>query len=91
MIVKEIQTRFTDSQKTLLTEPELSSFTVVDAQLGYDFDTNDFGSLRLEGYVQNLFDQTYLLQDEAVPSLPGTNALIVGRPRTIGIPLTARF
>ena len=85
------QARFTDSQKTLLTEPELSSFTVVDAQLGYDFDTNDFGSLRLEGYVQNLFDQTYLLQDEAVPSLPGTNALIVGRPRTIGISLTARF
>ncbi len=81
--------RFTGSTTSALSEPEMASYAVVDLKAGYEFDTATVGKLRLDAFIENVFDKRYLTFRE---SNVGSNDLMaVGRPRTYGVSLTAKF
>ena len=57
---------------------------IVDLAAGYDFESFNNSNLRLDVFVNNVADKGYLVENT-----DGRN--VVGRPREIGINLTARF
>nr|VFJ73478.1 MAG: Outer membrane receptor proteins, mostly Fe transport [Candidatus Kentron sp. FW] len=63
------------------------SRTVIDLKAGYE--TKFRGTdLRIDAWVENLTDKRYAA---SVMALTSTSAEVPGRPRTIGVALTARF
>ncbi|MEO1405935.1 MAG: TonB-dependent receptor [Pseudomonadota bacterium] len=65
------------------------AYTVVDIKAGYDFSVGTT-DMRLEAFVQNLFDEDIILsRNVGLGGAPDFE--VVGAPRTIGLALTARF
>ncbi|MEM8794036.1 MAG: TonB-dependent receptor [Pseudomonadota bacterium] len=71
---------------TGLGEATLDNYTVVDVSAGYTVRTGS-SEFQLEGFVNNIFDESFITFSEA-----GFITLTaVGRPRTFGALLTAKF
>ena len=74
--------RYVDDMTTYLAarQNHLSGYTIVDFIGGYDLNEQ----FSLDGYVTNLFDKAYLVDNSY-------NRKIIGRPRTIGLSLKAEL
>lgn len=75
--------RFVSGLKTVLSAPEMDSYSVVDLAMGYETEWND-NTIRFDAYVNNLFDERY--QTYSYNSI-----YAVGAPRTIGASITYKF
>ena len=76
--------RYVGEMNTTLGGAKLDDYMIVDLAAGYDFESFNNSNLRLDVFVNNVADKGYLVENT-----DGRN--VVGRPREIGINLTARF
>lgn len=83
-----LRASFVDSYFSGLNEEKLSAYTVVDLAIGYDLVFANGNNLRLDAFVENLFDERYRTFTEA-NAFGGLNQ--VGQPRTFGVSATMRF
>ena len=82
------QVRFVGSHFSALGQDKLDSYAVVDLSAGYDWALGNGNSVRIEAFVDNVFDERYQTFTEAT-SFGGLNK--VGQPRTIGLSATVEF
>lgn len=80
--------RFVGDHFSALNQAKLDDYTVVDIGFGYEFEVSTGKTMRVEGFVENLFDERYLTFTEAT-AFGGLNK--VGQPRTFGISATMKF
>ncbi|MEM1363800.1 MAG: TonB-dependent receptor [Pseudomonadota bacterium] len=82
------QARYVSSHTSAIGQPEIESSTIVDVGGGYEFTLAGGQDVRIEAFVENLFDERHITFSE----LSGIGTLQkVGRPRTITIAATMRF
>lgn len=82
------EARYVSSHTSAINQPEIESSTIVDVGVGYDFALPSGQDMRIEAFVENLFDERHITFSE----LSGIGTLQkVGRPRTITIAATMRF
>ncbi len=86
-----VTARYTAATSSALGQPRLGDYTVVDLSMGYTFDTPGGSNIRVDAFVENVFDERYQTFEEAV-FIPGfQNLRKAGRPRTIGAGVTVNF
>ncbi|MEO0329495.1 MAG: TonB-dependent receptor [Pseudomonadota bacterium] len=78
--------RYVDDTVTGLGQTEIDSYTIADLSLGYTFETEN-AVIELEGFVKNIFDERNVTFSEN----NGFPLTAVGRPRTFGAALTAKW
>jgi outer membrane receptor protein involved in Fe transport len=77
--------QYVGSTTSVLNQPTIDSYAVVDLAAGYDFAGALGGrSLRIEAFVENALDETYF-------TLRNPPLQAVGRGRTLGVAATLRF
>ena len=64
---------------------EMAGHAIGDVAAGYEVDSNTFGKMRLDAFVENAFDNRSITFKEAGSALA---LAAVGRPRTFGVSLT---
>ncbi|MEM7472582.1 MAG: TonB-dependent receptor [Pseudomonadota bacterium] len=82
------QVRYVGSRTSGLNQAGLDGFTVVDIAAGYETELRGGRTLRIDAYVDNLFDERYQTFTEST-GFGGLNK--AGQPRTIGLSATMRF
>lgn len=72
----------------LIQDEVQDGYLLVNARLGYSFAE---GAFRLEGFVNNLFDERYIKDAGNTGDALGLPTFIAGEPRFYGVQLSARF
>ncbi|MEM9635118.1 MAG: TonB-dependent receptor, partial [Pseudomonadota bacterium] len=86
-LIAKFDVRHIGSTVSALGQPEMSSYTVADVSLGHRFAAGST-EFQVQGFVKNLLDERY----ETFKELSQIGLLsAVGRPRTFGVALTARW
>ncbi|MEM9331376.1 MAG: TonB-dependent receptor [Pseudomonadota bacterium] len=82
----DFDVRYVSETITGLNQPEIDSYFIADASLAYTIETGST-VLQIEGFVKNLFDERNVTFSEN----NGVPLTAVGRPRTFGAALTAKW